>query len=533
MSYVENRVGEQQIALCDSYNALTDRERKLLGKSWATTFANEIFPNIDESPYAVLYSDVASRPNTPVNVIIGALLLKELMGLSDDGIMEALMFDVRYQVALHTTSYKEQPISDRTLGRFRARCIKHEELTGEDLLHGTITALAEGIAKTMQVDRSLKRMDSLMVESNIKKMSRLELLYTCVSNLVNMVAKDHEVPEQLKHYLSKDDLNTVIYHNKSDDTQSKIETVLSDAKTLLGFCGSCYNDAKEYQLLTRVLGEQTVMNEDGTYRLREKGEGMDSNCLQNPADPDASYRDKAGKQHSGYCANVIEETGENGSVVTDYQYEKNNHSDSDFAKEAIESIGKQDETVTLVADGAYSGTENETLAKDNNIELITTNLTGKDAPDIHADFKFTEDGTRVTECPNGQAPKSCRYDTKSGQCTVSFHKCQCENCPYAEQCKRKINKRTVRLTISVKSKNRAIQQRSRKSEEFKAASRFRNGVETIPSMLRRLFDVDEMPVRGLIRSRFSFSCKIGALNFLKYRRYKLRVSKCALIPANT
>jgi hypothetical protein len=31
----------------------------------------------------VLYSDKPSRPNSPVNVIIGALILKEIFGLSD------------------------------------------------------------------------------------------------------------------------------------------------------------------------------------------------------------------------------------------------------------------------------------------------------------------------------------------------------------------------------------------------------------------------------------------------------------------
>lgn len=84
-----------------------------MGKS----FFRENFPRIDEAPYAVLYSDTASRPNTPVNVIVGALILKEYTGMSDDDIMNALMFDIRYQYALHTTSFMEQPLSDRTLSR--------------------------------------------------------------------------------------------------------------------------------------------------------------------------------------------------------------------------------------------------------------------------------------------------------------------------------------------------------------------------------------------------------------------------------
>ena len=60
----------------------------------------------------MLYSNKASRPNTPVNVVVGALILKELLGLTDDEVVEGLMLDIRYQYALHTTSFEEQPLSD-------------------------------------------------------------------------------------------------------------------------------------------------------------------------------------------------------------------------------------------------------------------------------------------------------------------------------------------------------------------------------------------------------------------------------------
>ena len=47
-------------------------------------------------------------------------MLKEALNVTDDEIVEAMAFDIRYQYALHTTSFEEQPISDRTLSRFRA-----------------------------------------------------------------------------------------------------------------------------------------------------------------------------------------------------------------------------------------------------------------------------------------------------------------------------------------------------------------------------------------------------------------------------
>ncbi len=104
------------------------------------------------------------------------------------------MFDVRFQYALHTTSFAEQPLSDSTLGRFRARCNAYEAEHGEDLLHNTITALSAEMAEIMKIDTTFKRMDSLMVASNIKKMGSLELLYTCTANFAKELSKNTELP---------------------------------------------------------------------------------------------------------------------------------------------------------------------------------------------------------------------------------------------------------------------------------------------------------------------------------------------------
>lgn len=283
------------------------------------------------------------------------------------------MFDIRFQYALHTTSYAEQPLNDRTLGRFRERCATYEKETGIDLLQTTITSLSNEMAEMMKLDFSLKRMDSLMIASNIKRMSRMELLYTCVANLAREVLKKEEkLPENLIHYTEKDDRNRVIYHNKSDETADKVKTILADAKTLKELCG------------------------------------------------------------------------------TDYD---------------------------------------------------------------------------VTKCPGGYAPKSCSFS--NGRCIASFHRSQCESCPHFKECHPKVNKRTCRKTVSLKSKERASQQRYRSSEEFKKISSFRNGVETIPSILRRKYHIDTMPVRGKLRMKFFFGCKIGALSFKKFCKYMQSLDNCA------
>ena len=91
----------------------------------------------------------------------------------------------------------------------------------------------------------------------------------------------------------------------------------------------------------------------------------------------------------------------------------------------------------------------------------------------------------------------------------------CKGCPRYEECHPRENKTTAVLKLTKKQIIRAVEARNRGTELFSAESRYRNGVETIPSILRRRYRVDEMPVRGLSRTRFRFGIAIGGLNFMK------------------
>lgn len=112
------------------------------------------------------------------------------MGLRDDDIIEECEFDFRFQYALHTTSFEEQPLSDWTFSRFLERVSAYELVTGIDLVHACMAKLAENIREFMDISPDIKRVDSMMIESNIKKMGRLELLYTCLSNLAQAIRRN-------------------------------------------------------------------------------------------------------------------------------------------------------------------------------------------------------------------------------------------------------------------------------------------------------------------------------------------------------
>jgi len=529
MAFKEN--SSQQMTFSDSFFNLTEREKRALDNSWAKIFAEEIFPAIDESRFSVLFSEKYSRPNTPVNVIIGALIIKELFDYSDDEMVENLMLDLHLQYALHTTSFEEQPLSDKSLSRFRKRCYDYEALNNQDLYHDCVKELSHKIEKLMKINGHVRRMDSMMIESNIRKLSRVELIYTCVSKLAIAVLKDNEsiLPEKLKHYTDPDDFNRVMYHQRSTEVEDRLTVILADAEELITLCEPLYSGLSEYELLVRCLSEQTIL-EDNKRRLRMREDrGLDSKVMQNPADPEATFRTKAGKEHRGYVANIEESVGPNGSVVTDYQYDQNIRSDSSLLKEHLENQDVSEKEVTLVTDGAYYGEENTQLAAEKNITLVTTSITGVATPDIYADFEFNEDGTEVLKCPAGHAPKSCCYRKTNEKCNISFPLSCCEHCPNRDKCNPHIHKQTASLNISKKGSIRAKTQRRMKEEDFKAYARFRNGVETIPSNLRRNFQIEKLP-RGVQRGKFFFGSKIAALNFRKLFNFQRGLIKFAQNP---
>ena len=62
------------------------------------------------------------------------------------------MLDLHLQYALHTTGFQEQPLSDKTLSRFRKRCYEYENTNGIDLYRDCVKGLSASIAKIMGIN---------------------------------------------------------------------------------------------------------------------------------------------------------------------------------------------------------------------------------------------------------------------------------------------------------------------------------------------------------------------------------------------
>ncbi len=128
----------------------------------------------------------------------------------------------------------------------------------------------------MGVNDRVRHMDSMMIASNIRFVSRMELVYTCISKLAIYISKSCpellEKNEGLLPYTGPDDYNRVFYHQRSTPMEDTIEKLLEDSDAFMDICGTSFEDAPQYQLFVRCLSEQAVI-ESGVRRMRRKEDG--------------------------------------------------------------------------------------------------------------------------------------------------------------------------------------------------------------------------------------------------------------------
>lgn len=513
----------QQTTLLDPINQMPKYLQEILRKSWAQVFRDHIFPQINEERFSVLYSNnQASRPNTPINVTIGLLIIKEIFQQNDEELIGSLHFDTRYQYALYTTEYEKQPVSINTLTNFRNRVVDYEKDTGIDLIKAEVEALAETTAKYLCIDNNKVRVDSLMVSSSCKNLSRIELIYSVNSRLVKDLKKENEslIPEECLAYLEKGHKNETIYRTQDSETNSKLTFLLKHSQMLYNICSQAseaITTLESYQHLVRMLKEQT--NTDINNNLTAKaGKEIASTSLQNPTDPDATYRKKYG-DNIGYTANIVESFNDDTSVITNYDLKQNVYSDSAFSDDVIKNIATKkgaDDNVQVITDGAYYEQEKAEEASKQGIELIPGELVGrKPSTDKlpYSDFAVDKDKDIITQCPNGNEPTESYNE--SNAYTAKFDKKDCENCPLRDKCPVKSHKKFNTVRVSKKRYNTDLQRAKMALSEYIKLTNQRAGVEGIPSVLRRRYRIDTMPVRGLLRSKLWVGFKIAAYNFKK------------------
>jgi hypothetical protein len=523
---------EQQISMDDPFMNLPKSIVENLRKSWAEDFYNDIFLFINEDRFSVLYSQGYSRPNKPVNIMVSLLILKELHDLTDDQLIGSLYFDYRYQYALGISDYEKETICINTLTNFRQRLVAYEAANQVDLLKQETDDLSNKLADIIELDRSMARMDSFMLSSSCKKLTRLELVYKVNQNMVKALFEMDPtfVPEPFQDYLHEGHQNQLLYHTKSEEVGSKLDAQIDNAAALYRYVVTHpeWLNTREFQHLSRLLKEQCIETEEGVV-IPTEAKKIAPDSLQNPSDPDATYRQKSGKGNIGYSVNLVEvrDPDKEVGMILSHDIKNNLYHDAQFGEDFIHHDPLADEINVLAADGAYHRQSTMHMAMEKNVEFNLSNMTGrKTTKETLGVDQFEQDDSQIiTSCPAGHAPEQAKFDPEKQVYTAKFAKDRCTSCPLREQCPVQEQKKFNNIRFTENKLQTDKMKKNMNTERHRELSRFRAGIEGIVSALRRGFHVDDLPVRGLLRSKIWIHAKILAYNFKSMVKYKDKSGK--------
>jgi hypothetical protein len=182
---------------------------------------------------------------------------------------------------------------------------------------------------------------------------------------------------------------------------------------------------------------------------------------------------------------------------------------------------------SLASDGAYYCADAVEKAEARGIEMVYSAMTGKKVSEDRLGVQeFTlDENNQICACPAGFAPKSAAYKVDQETYTAKFAKEHCVACPMLDICPVKEQKKANTVRFTKKTLQADIYRAKMGEARFRAMAAFRAGVEGVPSVLRRRYAIDSIPVRGLNRSRLWVHCKIMAYNFMSFFGYCQREAK--------
>jgi len=514
--------------LISNVNDLPEKHRKRLENSWAGVFYKEFFNRLKEGPFSVLYADIPSRPNTPVNVLVGLEYLKAGFGYSDEELYDAFIYNMQVRYALGYQQLGEGDFELRTLYNFRQRLSRYMQAHGVNLLDQAFEQVTDEQIAAFELKTGKQRMDSTFVASNIRQMGRLQLLVEVIRRVHRMLSEgdQEKYGEEFAPYL-KGHSGQYVYRVKGKDISAHLHQIGVFMQYLLVVLKDAYSECPVYHMLERVFSEHYCLEEHDV--LVKTGEELSASSLQSPDDMEASYREKAGRSHRGYVANITETCDPENSVqlITKVQVEPNNTDDAQMLVDALPGLKERTDLDTIYTDGGHGSPQADEALTEHQVTQIQTAIRGRTPhPDkLHlSDFeiKQTETGKPVQiTCPHGQHV-AVKTGSKRKGFVAHFDNAICQACPFSQagQCPARPGKRDVRFRLYFSQPQAQVSQRRRRSEANKQEGRnLRAAVEATMREVKHPFPAGKLPVRGKFRMTCMLIGSAAIKNVRRIQRY--------------
>ncbi len=523
--YKDNQQHTQPVLIC-SVNELPEEQREYLDTSWAGVFYREFFSRMNEKPFAVLYADLPSRPNYPVNVLVGLEYLKAGFGWSDKELYEAFLYNMQVRYALGYDEFGKGYFDLRTLYYFRERLSRYMQEKGINLLDQAFEQVTDQQIEAFQIKTKLQRMDSTQVASNIRRIGRVQLLVEVLQRVQRMLNKSDQ-----EHYAAdfapyiQGHAGQYVYHMKAEETDAHLQRIGEFMQRLLVELQRVYAAEPVYQVLERVFGEHFQLEQKGVMTLPNRA--LSSVSLQSPDDLEATYRKKQGKSYHGYVANLSETCDPQNplQLITKVQVASNTTDDSQLLAEALPNLKKRTNLDTIYTDGGHGGPDSDVVLQEQKVEHIQTAIRGHtlDPEKLYlADFviKLNPDKQPVkVTCPHGQT-ESAHPSSQKKAFVAHFNPEACSTCPRGDKCPAQPGKYDLRRNLRfTQGEAQASERRRRSLKQQKEGRNLRSAVEATMRSIKHPFPAGKLPVRGKFRVASMVIGSAAVSNVRRIQRY--------------
>ena len=515
-----------QMPMFSSINSLPERILERLEASWAGTLYREIFVRIDEEVFAVIYSDEPSRPNAPINVLVGLEILKSGFGWSDEEMYDHFCYDVQVRYALGYRDLSVGHFDLRTMYNFRRRVTRHMQETGENLIEQVFEQITDEQIAAFELKTDKLRMDSTMIASNIRSMTRLQLLVEVLQRVHRMLdeADQQQRAEAFEPYL-KGSSGQYVYHLKGEDVTEHLQRIGQLMGCLVDELAADYGEESAYRVLQRVFQEHFTVDE---ARLRPKeGKELSASSLQSPDDWEATYRQKRSEDHKGYAVNVTETCSPENELqlIVKVQTEPNNTDDAAMLDEALPKLKERTNVEQMNTDGGYNSPDVDKTMRELGVEQIQSAIRGRKPSEEKLgleDFgwELDDDGEPQTvTCPNGQQA-DVTAGRKEHRYRAAFDAADCESCTCCDSCPTLLLKRTPERVLRFSQQDVEVALRRQRAADARASGQnLRAAVEATVRSIKHPFGNGKVPVRGQPRVSIVMLGSAAMSNVRRIHRY--------------
>jgi len=536
-----------QTSFFDPWFGLTDAKRARLDRTWAPVFRERIVPLIDETAFAHFYCPDNGRPNAPIRLVVGVLLLKEWFDLTDAEALGALEYDMRWHVALAVDPASAH-LCQKTLHTFRA------VLYGDEAARLLFGHLTDALTAALGVTTHAQRLDSTHIQSNFARLTRLGVFCETQRVLLRALTREavallETIPSSLRRrYLDEDGTDSSYDDARASDSRRRLGVAARDAYRLreaLRGVALPAAAAAAYALVVRLVEEhcelvaapQACAEGDADADLApvpvvaKEAKALTGDVLQTPHDPGVTY---SGHKGQGYDVLVAETCAPDNPVqlITHVSLERACESDADRVEPTVEALAAREMTPDrLLADTSFGSVENVAACARQGVELIapqpgTAGDTESPPTLCVRDEEFTVQLTPAqppSTCPCGVAALQTvlRDDPEEGPVAlVQMPASACAACPRRGWCPALTLADGDRLVLIALRENLPARRRAvEETAAFLDAYRPRAGIEGTNSELKRGQGLRKLRVRGEERVRLSVYFKALACNVKRAVNY--------------